>query len=606
MQLKQSLLLFKVAAIGAALIIATVSWFLYRELDHSKQLNDHLFKLQTQIQRLLDQEERFVIERQKASLLSIDDYRYAYRDSFNELVALLMTDHQHLELLFKLDEQVNQFAELYEQLASMQALLGYDKDDGVYGEFRSKAHALQALAKEAQDPQLEILLLELRRREKDFLLRLDRNYLNLHGDLILQAKNRIRTQFPDRAEAFLLTLEHYQNGFVVYTNVLQKQGLDHNQGVRGELGELKLAIRGHFTIVAKQLFSAYQEEQQQLILISLLSIVLSSGFSLLLLYYLNSRVSEQVMAIGRVLVRVAKHEDFSLRVNLKSEDEIAQIGHHLDELLDFIETLMARLSAAQQRLIEEAKMASLSNMVSGFAHELNTPLGIAITSQSHLKAQVENMRRDLDSGQLKKTTLTNLIGEAESALFLLENNLHRTASLIDDFKKVSAQQHYDTEMEFDLKTLVEGVFDCYRSELPEEEYKIEVEIPDNLILSSYPNVFNQIIGYSLNNSILHGKHPDRQLTIIVSAHIVNDYVHFYFKDDGQGIDKELLPVIFEPFVTSKRHSGGTGLGLSIIYNLVTQKLGGEIKIQSPAHGGACLHIILANTAFKMVSPEPCD
>ncbi|MCG9769941.1 ATP-binding protein, partial [Pseudoalteromonas piscicida] len=63
-------------------------------------------------------------------------------------------------------------------------------------------------------------------------------------------------------------------------------------------------------------------------------------------------------------------------------------------------------------------------------------------------------------------------------------------------------------------------------------------------------------------------------------------------------DKELLPAIFEPFVTSKRFSGGTGLGLSIVYNLVTQKLKGEIKMQSPAHGGACLHIILTGTEFN--------
>ena len=84
----------------------------------------------------------------------------------------------------------------------------------------------------------------------------------------------------------------------------------------------------------------------------------------------------------------------------------------------------------------------------------------------------------------------------------------------------------------------------------------------------------------------------------MSAMVVNDFMHIYFKDDGMGIDKEILPVIFEPFITSKRHSGGTGLGMSIIHNLVTQKLKGEVKMQSPAHGGACLHIILSETEFS--------
>nr|WP_247687523.1 ATP-binding protein [Pseudoalteromonas luteoviolacea] len=119
------------------------------------------------------------------------------------------------------------------------------------------------------------------------------------------------------------------------------------------------------------------------------------------------------------------------------------------------------------------------------------------------------------------------------------------------------------------------------------------------MLNSYPNVFVQILTYSFNNCIQHAKQEGKLLNIVVSALIVNNYIHLYIKDDGRGIDKELLPVIFEPFITTQRNKGGIGLGLSIIYNLVTQKLAGEVKIQSPAHGGACLHIILANTVFRL-------
>ena len=68
--------------------------------------------------------------------------------------------------------------------------------------------------------------------------------------------------------------------------------------------------------------------------------------------------------------------------------------------------------------------------------------------------------------------------------------------------------------------------------------------------------------------------------------VVNDFVHIYFKDDGMGIDKEILPVIFEPFITSKRHSGGTGLGMNIVFNIISQKLQGDIAIDSQPNQGA--------------------
>ncbi|WP_063360801.1 sensor histidine kinase [Pseudoalteromonas luteoviolacea] len=599
MQLRQSLLLFKTAAVGSAIVIIIASWFLYVQLQQTRQLNDHLFQLQTQIQRLLDQEERFLIERQRDSLASIEDDRFSYRESYSVLLSMLVAQQRDLDLLFKLDEEVKRFTLKYEQLASMQALLGYDKEEGVYGNFRRQAHALQDIAKQTSYPQLEILLLELRRREKDFLLRLDPNYLLIHQDLLARTEQLITTQFPDKSQDLMSILNQYQQGFKTYISVLQKQGLDHSQGVRAELHQLKLSIRSHFEVVSKQLFNEDLTEKQNLILTCLVIIVLISCFSLLLLYILNTRISDHIISISRVLKNVAQHEDFSIRVNIEGEDEIAQIAHHLDSLLAFIETLLERLSAAQQRLIEEAKMASLGNMVSGFAHELNTPLGVAITSQSHLKEQVEVLKKDLESGQLQKHALTNLIAEAESALSLLENNLLRTASLIDDFKKVSVQQEYDEIQEFNLKALVSGVLDCYQHELSTPDYHMEIEIPEQLMLKSYPNVFVQVFTYSLSNCIQHAKREGQLLNIVISALVVNDYIHLYIKDDGKGIDKELLPIIFEPFITTQRNQGGIGLGLSIIYNLVTQKLGGEVKIQSPAHGGACLHIILANSPFRL-------
>jgi signal transduction histidine kinase len=152
-------------------------------------------------------------------------------------------------------------------------------------------------------------------------------------------------------------------------------------------------------------------------------------------------------------------------------------------------------------------------------------------------------------------------------------------------------------MEFHFKRFLFDILECYQSDFLAPDYHIDIEVPDELYLFSYPSAFNQIYRYALNNCIKHAKIPGKTLNITLSALVINDYVHFYIKDDGHGISKELLPVVFEPFVTSKRNQGGTGLGLSITYNLVTQKLGGQVKIQSLEQGGACLHIILPSSCF---------
>ncbi|PCK33756.1 sensor histidine kinase [Pseudoalteromonas piscicida] len=600
MQLKQSVLFFKIAALTSASVIILTSWFLYYEVSQTAQLTAQLEHVQTSLQRTMDQEEYLLIRAKKEYASTIPQLKYSYQDSFSNLLNLLAHQEQLLPLLLQLDDLSKSYFAKLEELVRLYEQLGYDENSGVYGEFRRSAHALQNRVSGEANLPLEVVVLELRRREKDFLLRADISYLKLHEQLSKQAQQLIAESAMDEEVSNLL--ERYQAGFANYVAILKKLGLNDGEGVRAELFTEKQKLRSQFELVSVRTQAQAQTRKENIILYGLTLIVLMNIAVLMLLSYQNSKVTRHILAINKVLVKVAKLEDFSLRVGIQGNDEIAQIGHQLDDLLAFIETLLARLSAAQQRLIEEAKMASLGNMVSGFAHELNTPLGVAITSQSHLKEQVATLKSQLELGKLQRQTLTTLITEAEAALYLLENNLHRTASLVDDFKLVAVNREFEEQSAFNLKNLVKNVFDCYQSELTQDAYSIELEIPDNLELISYPSVFSQVVGYCINNCIKHAKVDGKKLNIVVSTVLINDYIHFYFKDDGAGIDKELLPVIFEPFVTSKRFSGGTGLGLSIVYNLVTQKLKGEVKMQSPAHGGACLHIILTGTEF-MFAPE---
>ncbi|WP_419148387.1 ATP-binding protein [Pseudoalteromonas 'SMAR'] len=595
MQLKQSVLFFKLAALTCAVVIILTSWFLYYEVSSSSERAQQLTHIQTALQRTMEQEQQLLSNMEPQLTAVLPQQQYFYQDSYNRLLLLLHQEQALLPLMKQLDRLAKDYFAQLERLIELQEQLGYDEESGLYGEFRRQSHALQQAVSNASSKELEILILELRRREKDYLLRADERYLVMHENLVAQTQQRL-LQHDSKAEIARL-LAAYELGFNQYVTLLQQLGLTQNQGLRGQLHTTKQQLRNQVELLDTRSQSLAKQRQESIILYGLILIVLMNTAVLLLLNYQNSKVTNHILAINKVLIKVAKYEDFSQRVALKGDDEIAQIGHQLDDLLAFIETLLARLSSAQQRIIEEAKMASLGNMVSGFAHELNTPLGVAITSQSHLKEQVSTLKSELELGKLQRQTLTRLLSEAEDALYLLENNLHRTASLVDDFKLVAINKDYEEKVAFNLKQLVQSVFDCYHSELNEQDYDITLEIPDNLTLISYPSVFNQVVGYCINNCIKHAKIPGQRLNIVVSTVLINDYIHFYFKDDGAGIDKELLPVIFEPFVTSKRFSGGTGLGLSIVYNLVTQKLNGEVKMQSPAHGGACLHIILTATEF---------
>ena len=67
----------------------------------------------------------------------------------------------------------------------------------------------------------------------------------------------------------------------------------------------------------------------------------------------------------------------------------------------------------------------------------------------------------------------------------------------------------------------------------------------------------------------------------------DEEIIFIYRDNGIGVDSSLHHKIFEPFYTSKRNCGGSGLGLNLVFNLITQKLKGQLKFESTVGEGVC-------------------
>jgi signal transduction histidine kinase len=120
-----------------------------------------------------------------------------------------------------------------------------------------------------------------------------------------------------------------------------------------------------------------------------------------------------------------------------------------------------------------------------------------------------------------------------------------------------------------------------------------LDIPNDLIINTFPGVWAQIITNFIDNSIAHGFAPDsREKEIRITVN-VTDTFNFTYSDNGVGMSSEQIKRVFEPFYTTKRGQGGTGLGMSICYNLVTQKLQGSIECPENLSSGVSFSITCA-------------
>ena len=108
-----------------------------------------------------------------------------------------------------------------------------------------------------------------------------------------------------------------------------------------------------------------------------------------------------------------------------------------------LKSSILELSKAQDRLLEAEKMSSLGQLSAEVSHEINTPIGISITSTSYLADIFTKFEQDINEKKLSKRTIDSFISNAQHSIDLLSNNLQRAAELITSFKQVAVDQTND-------------------------------------------------------------------------------------------------------------------------------------------------------------------
>ena len=243
----------------------------------------------------------------------------------------------------------------------------------------------------------------------------------------------------------------------------------------------------------------------------------------------------------------------------------------------------AELEAAQEKLVESEKMAALGNLVAGIAHEVNTPLGIALTSVSNCKEELKGIYRDFENDELTEQGFKDFEAICSEGLNLAETSLMRAANLVQDFKRTSADQTSLEIEEIALDEYIPRVCNPLKPMLRKEQVELSIDVTPNLVITTCPGIIAQLLTNLISNAQRHAFGPSvnndvNRVSVSCSKNVKGIVISV--QDNGKGIPEALHKKVFEPFYTTARDKGGTGLGLNILYNLVRQKFNGEIDLTS--------------------------
>ncbi len=255
------------------------------------------------------------------------------------------------------------------------------------------------------------------------------------------------------------------------------------------------------------------------------------------------------------------------------------------------------LRRAKDRLVQTEKFTALGRLVSGVAHEINTPVGNSLTVASTFIGKTDRFEADVASDNVRRSKLNEYLAASREAASQIMSNLNHAVDLIQSFKAVAAERNMSDRTAFDLGQVTEQVVRSLRSGLRRHDLAFRVDCEPHLAMNSNPGAYGQVLSNLVLNSAAHA-FPDetRGSVHIATRSFDKDNVEILVSDDGCGMNQDIQRQAFDPFFTTRRDQGRVGLGLHIVYNIVTNRLGGRIDLDTKPGEGTRIRIIVPREA----------
>ncbi|OQX27202.1 MAG: PAS domain-containing sensor histidine kinase [Desulfobacteraceae bacterium IS3] len=259
---------------------------------------------------------------------------------------------------------------------------------------------------------------------------------------------------------------------------------------------------------------------------------------------------------------------------------------------------------AEQQLIQASKMATLGEMATGVAHELNQPLSVIKTASSFFMKKIRRNEK------IKDDILLTMASEIDS-------HVDRATKIINHMREFGRKSDMELE-KTQINEVMHKAFEIFSQQLKLRGIEVVWELEENLpLVIADPGRMEQVFINLLINARdaiedrwemfsktnENNEMRERAKRIYLRTRSENRAIVIEVEDTGKGIPPEILDKIFEPFFTTKDVGKGTGLGLSISYGIVTD-CGGAISASSDKEKGACFTIRFPLQGQAAASPNP--
>lgn len=313
-------------------------------------------------------------------------------------------------------------------------------------------------------------------------------------------------------------------------------------------------------------------------------------------------VAQEAVQFAGAYAWTASGRGFLVRLN-RGEQTLAVVvaedlafpeykDRYLTMALSLAKVSALALESARNRrsLIEAEKMASLSVLVAGVAHEVNTPVGVCLAAASTLESQLSSLSAKFTERSMKQSDLSRYLEASSAETHLIVSNLERMGRIIESFRKAAVERTQPVKKPFLFRAMLEQSIELLGTGTLGSGLTVIIDCDPKFMVQSYVGDWASIITNLYTNALRHAFKDRDHGEIRIAARVEGKELVIEFADDGVGLQPEVRKRIFDPFYTTDMQRG-MGLGLHLVYNLVRRCLGGTIVCESTPGAGALFRIV---------------
>lgn len=348
------------------------------------------------------------------------------------------------------DRNLNQYQAAFSEVVQLQQEIGLTPKTGLYGTLRAAVHNVETLLKEFDQPALEAAMLQLRRNEKDFMLRRELSYVETFDTNISKFNDKLHASSIDidtqRKIEELIT--QYQKDFKSLINKEQQLGLTENDGTMARVLAANQQTESSTSDLKNLALKAIDDAESRSVNVGITVFIFIALLLSIITYLIIRSIIAPVERITQIISRIEVSKDLTLRCDASTQDELGEIAQHFNSMVSSFQQLIeqviesvATINTSCKRVSENAMLAS-----EGVGQQLNETDMVA-TAITEMGATIEEIAK---TTELAASKAGQTHDNAQSGQLEVEQTIHKIQSLAEQLNSSAAVVN---ELERDSETI---------------------------------------------------------------------------------------------------------------------------------------------------------